>query len=72
MLKGLFFISGLRGLMGRAKRSSSASPVAGLGIPISPLAMASKDMGAPVLWPTDLEIDEKDETATSLPMGDRV
>jgi hypothetical protein len=34
--------------------------------------MASKDMGAPVLWPTDLEIDEKDETATSLPMGDRV
>src|SRR6478609_6983169 len=49
MLKGLFFISGLRGLIGRAKRSSSASRESGwaAGRPeTSPCRAAFRDMGA--------------------------
>lgn len=62
-LKGLLFISGLRGLMGSANKSSSASlgfesPV--LGEFEMPITAALSEMAA------------KEETATSLPCGDRV
>lgn len=80
MLNGLFFMSGLRGLMGRAKRSASVSCVSAAAAVDSgfPLRAASSDaMPAPRLGAVGLGtlvlrgIDAKDDTATSSPVGER-
>lgn len=73
MLNGLFFISGLRGLMGSANKSSSPSTDAGPGMTL-PSSAALSDTGAVPMaprWPAlDLGMAEKDDTATSPPCGD--
>lgn len=75
-LKGLFFISGLLGLIGRAKRSSSPSAegLFGGGVATAagfPCSAALRDMGAAALAPPAREANEG-TAKSSLPEGDRV
>jgi len=73
ILNGLLFISGLRGLIGRAKRSSSTSSAAGVGRgAVLPIMASREPIPPPLLLTVSLEVcrpcgnmDPKDDTATS-------
>lgn len=66
-LKGLLIMSGLRGLIGIANRSSSASLKLDCRGTASPLRAASRDIGPDGRL---REMAEKDDTAMSPPRGD--
>jgi hypothetical protein len=69
-LNGLLFISGLRGLSGRANRSSSSSRELGSIAGVSPCMAAFNDMAC--VRPLPREMAENEDTAISPPNGDNV